>query len=157
MALGRIYVIPFTNIGVSGTVDLWNVAATANMAFELHDIDLGAETATTAEELRISFKVLTATVTNGSGGAAITPVAMPVGGAAATVTASGCTTGRATTNGTSSTIRATSWQLTNGYIYQWPPEDRPLLRPSQNLIIGLEVAPAAPHILNGVITIAEIF
>ncbi len=156
MASGRIYTIPFSKISISAVQDLWNVAATAAMAFELHSINLGAETATVAEEVSIQIKVMTATVTNGTSGASVTPVKNPSSSSAATVTARCNDTGRATTSGSTTVMFSDTWQLTNGYVYQWAPEDRPMFVLSQNMLIGLETAPAAAHVCSGTVTIAEL-
>ncbi len=156
MASGRIYLFPFTRVAITAVQDLWNVAATAGMAFELHSISLGAEGATTAEELSIQIKRLTATVTNGTGGAAVTGVPNPTTGSAATITCRCNDTGRGSTNGTTTIMFSDTWQLTNGYVYQWAPEDRPMFGLSQNLLIGLEAAPAGSHTCSGVITVAEL-
>jgi len=156
MATGRIYTIPFSKISVAAVQDLWNVAATATMAFELHSISLGCETATAAEEVSIQIKRLTATVTNGTGGAVVTPVPNPSSSTAATITCRCNDTARGSTNGTTTVLFSDTWQLTNGYVYQWAPEDRPMFVLSQNLLIGLETAPGAAHVSSGVITVAEL-
>ena len=156
MASGRIYTIPFSKISISAAQDLWNVAATAGMAFELHSINLGAETATTAEEVSIQIKRLTATVTNGTAGAVVVPVPNPSSSTAATITCRCNDTGRGSTSGSTTVLFSDTWQLTNGYIYQWAPEDRPMFVLSQNLLIGLETAPAGAHVCSGIITVAEL-
>ena len=156
MAIGRIYTISFQKISVSAAQDLFNVAATASMAFELHSINLGAEGVTAAEEVTIDISRLTATVTNGTGGAAVTPAPNASSQAGATITARRNDTGRATTNGTTTVLWNDTWQLTNGYVYQWAPEDRLQFGLSQNMIIGLETAPGAAHNVSATITVAEL-
>lgn len=156
MASGRIYTIPFTRISITATQDLWNVTATASMAFELHSINLGAEGAVSAEELSVQFKRMTATVTPGTSGAAVTPVPALSTNTAATITCRCNDTGRATTSGSTTALFSDTWQLANGYIYQWAPEDRPFFSLSQNLLIGLETAPSGAHVCSGVITVAEL-
>lgn len=157
MAIGRIYTISFQKISVSLVQDLWNVAATASMAFELHSINLGAEGVTAAEEVTIDVTRMTATVTNGTGGASVTPAPISSSQGGSTITARrNDSTTRASTNGTSTVLWNDTWQLTNGYIYQWAPEDRPQFSLSQNMIIGLETAPGAAHNVSGSITVAEL-
>ena len=157
MAIGRIYTISFSKISVSLVQDLWNVAATSSMAFELHSINLGAEGATSAEEVTISIVKMTATVTNGTGGASVTPAPISSSQGGSTITARrNDSTTRASTNGTTTNLFYDTWQLTNGYIYQWAPEDRLQFSLSQNMIIGLETAPGAAHNVSGSITVAEL-
>jgi hypothetical protein len=157
MAVGRIYTLSFQKISVSLAQDLFNVAATASMAFELHSINLGAETVTAAEEVTIDVTRMTATVTNGTGGATVTPAPTVSSQAGATITARrNDATTRATTSGTSTVMWTDTWQLTNGYVYQWAPEDRIQFNLSQNMIIGLDTAPGAAHNVSGSITVAEL-
>jgi hypothetical protein len=157
MAIGRIYTISFSKISVSSVQDLWNVAATSSMAFELHSINLGAEGVSAAEEVTISISRLTATVTNGTGGSSVTPASISPTQTGATVTARrNDSTTRASTSGSTTNLFYDTWQLTNGYIYQWAPEDRLQFSLSQNMIIGLETAPAASHNVSGSITVAEL-
>lgn len=157
MAIGRIYTIPFSRVTITAVQDLWNAAATASMVFELHSINLGCESATAAEECAIQIKRMTATVTNGTGGASVTPVPNASTQAAATITCR-CNDAstRATTSGSTTVLFSDTWQMTNGYVFQWAPEDRLQFSLSQNLIIGLETAPSASHVSSGVITVAEL-
>ena len=155
--MGRIYEISFQNVSISATQDLFNIAATSGMAFALHEIQLGQITQTSVENLQISLRRFTATVTNGSGGGAATPQKHTSGDAAATVTARINDTVVATTNGTATVIRPDTFSLLNGYFYLPAPEDRIIIAPSQNLIIRLDSAPAAARTMSGSAVIEELF
>ena len=76
MARTRPYSVQFNNVSVSALQDLIAVYCGANMAIELHGLDIGQITGTTVQNLRISLKRLAATVTAGTGGSAPTPQKM---------------------------------------------------------------------------------
>jgi hypothetical protein len=157
MAIKRVYTIPFTNVTIGAAQDLFLINAGTSMAFELHQVLLGAEGIATAQELRVQVKRLTATVTNGSGGAAATIASMAKGTSAASVTSRINDTTRASTNGSAIVLVADSWQLLNGWLFSPPAdEDRPQFSVNESCLIGLETAPGAPFVGNGYAVIAEL-
>jgi len=155
--MARPYVIQFNNIAVTAAQDLFNIAATSGMAFVLHQFELNSESSSSAAELRVVIKRMTATVTNGSGGSVATISALASTDAAATVTGRTNDTTRATTSGSTTNLFPFGWNVLNGLLFCPPPEIRPTFGVSQNLLIGLETAPAASTTMDGYIVIEELF
>jgi hypothetical protein len=155
--MARPYVIQFNNVAVTAAQDLFNIASTSGMAFVLHQLELNSESSSSAAELRVVIKRLTATVTNGSGGGAATISALSSTDATATVTGRINDTTRATTSGSTTNLFSFGWNVLNGLLFCPPPEIRPTFGISQNLLIGLETAPGSSTTLNGYVVIEEIF
>jgi hypothetical protein len=155
--MARPYVIQFNNVAVTAAQDLFNIAATSGMAFILHQFELNSENSSSAAELRVVVKRLTATVTNGSGGGVATISPLAPTDAAATVTGRINDTTRATTTGSTTNLFPFGWNVLNGLFFCPPPEIRPIFSISQNLLIGLETAPGTSTTMNGYVVIEEIF
>lgn len=155
--MSRPYVIQFNNISVSAAQDLFNIAATGSMAFVLYQFELNSESSSTAAELRVVLKRLTATVTNGSGGASATISPLSSTDAAATITGRTNDTTRATTTGSTTNLFPFGWNVLNGLLFVPPPELRPTFAPNQNLLIGLETAPGSATTMDGYVVIEELF
>lgn len=153
----RIYSVSFNGVSVSAVQDLLAVYAGLSMAFEVHSIQIGQVTQTAVEAVRISLNRLPATVTSGSGGTAPTPQKLANSDAAATITARVNDTTQATTNGTSATLLADTFNLVNGYQWIFPPDDRPVCGPSQAIVLSLDSAPAASRTMSGTIIVEELF
>lgn len=151
---GRIYTVPMGPISVAAVQDLIAVYAGASMAFKVHAINIGQKTATSVGNLSISFKILPSVVTAGSGGSAATVQKNPTTNAAATVTARINDTTQATTAGTA-ILMPDVYNPINGYIYQWAPEDRPVIGLSQAFVVSLDTAPSA-QVTSATLTIEEI-
>jgi hypothetical protein len=153
----RTYTVSFSGVSVTAVQDLLAVYSGASMAFEVHSIQLGQITQTAVEAVRISLKRLPATVTTGSGGTAPTPRPADSADTAATITARANDTVQATTNGTAITLLADSFNLVNGYQWIFPPDDRPVCKLSEAIVLSLDSAPAASRTISGTIVVAELF
>lgn len=154
--MSRVYTVQFNNIAVTAVQDLIGVYSGANMAFELHEIFIGQISATAIGNLRLSIKRMLATVTSGSGGSAPTPQKAINGDAAATVTARANDTIQATATSTS-VLRSDVFNVINGYLWLPAPDDRPIIAPSQALIVSLDTAPGASETMSGTATFRELF
>jgi len=157
MARGRVYRAVFQNIAVTAVQDLISLTATAGMVFCVHEVWVGQITQTTVANLNMSLKILPATVTAGSGGAAVTPSAMLRGDAASTVTSRRNDTTQATTSGTAIVARADVINPINGYQYLPPVEDRPVIKLSEAFVVSLDTAPGASMNVSGGIVFEELF
>lgn len=155
--MGRVYSVSFSGVSVAAVQDLIAVTATSAMAFKVHSIQVGQITKTSVESLRVSLKRLPATVTVGSGGTAPTPRKVVNGDAAATVTARANDTTQATTGGTAETLLADVFNLVNGFAWIFPPDDRPVIAPSQAVTFSLDTAPAATYVMNGSMVVEELY
>lgn len=155
--MSRIYTVQFSGVSVSAVQDLLAVYSGASMAFAVHSIQVGQITQTAVEAVRISLVRLPATVTTGSGGSAATPRPTSATDSAATVTARRNDTVQATTNGTAVTLLADAFNLVNGYQWIFPPDDRPVAKLSEAIVLSLDSAPAAARTMSGTMVIEELF
>src|SRR5689334_14976129 len=137
------YFASFSGVTISAAQDLFNVASSSAVGFELAEFGISPDNVTASAEVRLSIKRMTATVTNGSGGSAITWVKQNTSNTASLLTGRMNDTTRATTTGTTTTFVSIGMQLLNGYQFLPPPEHRPQLIASENLLIGLETAPSS--------------
>jgi hypothetical protein len=106
-----------------------------------------SEVADAAEEsLRLTVRHMTATVSIGSGGSLVTPVANRPGTTdivAAGFTARCNDTTVATTNGTSTIMEEMAWNIRNSPWERWIPEEqRPVAIQGEALIVRMETTPA---------------
>jgi hypothetical protein len=157
MSAGRTYNIIFRAVGVTAVQDLCAAYAGASMALEVVSITLGQITQTSVENLQISVKRLTATVTPGSSGNSFTPSLDTDTDAAATFTARINDTTIATTSGSTAYLHADVDNLVNGYQWIFPERNRPTCKLSGALIFSLDSAPAASRTMTGSMKVRELF
>ena len=154
---GRMYSINFAEVSVAAAQDLIAVTATAGMAFRIHRIELGQRSLNAWEAKPVKLVRLPATVSAGSGGAAVTPRPMNNGDAAATITARVGDTTPASTSGTATTLISRDWELLNGLLVVFTPDERPVIAPGQAAAFNLPVAPSAAMLASGTMVVEEIF
>lgn len=127
--MGRIYTVPYqgtlTNAG--GDCDLFELLPAAGKPIRLRGLKLAqfSEVGDAAEEnIRISVIRMTATVTSGSGGSAVTPVPVHGNDPAAGFAAECNNSTVATTSGTATTIEEIAWnERATPYETWWPDGD----------------------------------
>lgn len=153
----RLYSVAFKDVSISAAQDLINLTATAGMAFKVHAVELGQRTLATWEAKNVRMTRNPATVTTGSGGAAATPRALNPSDVAATVTARTNDTTGQTTSGTATDILAREWEFLNGFFWLPAPEQRPIIRPSEGLVLRIDTAPSAAMLASGYILFEELF
>lgn len=153
----RLYAVTMNAVAVSATQDLFNLTATANMAFKVHSIFLGQKTLTTAEMKQIKCQRMPATVTAGSGGSVATPRPLNNGDSAAVVTARINDTTGMTTSGTAVDLYDDVWHFLNGLFWMPAPEQRPIIAPSQGFTVNLPTAPSGAMTVSGTVVIEELF
>jgi hypothetical protein len=135
-------------LAAAGTdADLLSIQPATNKPCRLVGWILGqtSEVADAAEEnLRLTIRHMTATVTIGSGGAAVTPVPnRPGTDIAAAFTARVNDATVATTTGTSTIMEELAWNIRNTPWERWIPEDmRPRAVNGEVLIVRMESTPA---------------
>lgn len=147
----RMYRVPYTGTltNAGGDSDLLSIQPADDKPCRLVGWILGqsTEVGDAAEEsLRITVRHMTATVTIGSGGSAVTPVANRPGTgdvAAAGFTARCNDTTVATTSGTSTVMEELGWNVRATPWERWIPEElRPIAIQGEVLIVRLESTPA---------------
>src|SRR3954469_1266244 len=131
MSAGRTYNVVFRGVSVSAAQDLCSAYAGASMALEVISVTLGQITQTSVENLQLSVKRLTATVTAGSVGNAFTPSLDTDTDSAATFTARINDTTVATTSGSTAYLHADVVNLVNGYQWIFPERNRPTCKLSE--------------------------
>lgn len=147
----RMYRVPYTGTLANSTADsdLLSIQPADDKPCRLVGWILGqtTELGDSAEEsLRITVRHMTATVTIGSGGSAVTPVANRPG--TTDVAAAGATTRCndatvATTSGTSVIMEELAWNIRNTPWERWIPEElRPLAIQGEVIIVRMESTPA---------------
>lgn len=155
--MGRCYTISFKQVSVSAVQDLLAAYCGSSKAISVHSVQLGQITGTTVQNLPITINHLPATVTAGSGGSSVTPQKANPGDAAATITARANDTSQATTGGTKNQLVADVYNTINGYFWQPPIADRPVVEPSAALVVSLDGAPSSALTMSGTITVEELF
>lgn len=147
----RVYRVPFTGTlaNAGGDSDLLSILPADDKPVRLIGwiISQSSEVSDAAEEnLRITVRHMTATVTIGSGGSAVTPVANRPGTAdiaAAGFTARCNDATVATTSGTSVIMEELAWNERNTPWERYIPEElRPVAVQGEALIVRMESTPA---------------
>lgn len=152
----RVYKATFENVTISAVQDVFYAKAGAANGIELHQIDLSAGGVTAPAEIRLRLKRLPATVTVGSGGAALTANAADSGDTrAAAATVRGNDTSQATTSGTTAIIGAFQWNVLMPWQYLPAPEDRDVIQANEALVLDIPGAPAST-IVSGTIAWREL-
>ncbi len=160
---GRVYSVPFDNVAITTTADLFNLDPGVDKPVRLLSIDVGQTNRTgdaNEDMVRWSVRRFTgATITNGSGGTAPTPSAVNVGDVAATFTARVTDTTIATTSGTNTLIHASTFNTRVGLLWVPPPELLILAADTSGnckLLVRLEEAPSASTTFSGTCYVEEL-
>jgi hypothetical protein len=143
----RLYRVPYTGTltNAGGNTDLLSIEPADDKPVRLVGWILGqsSEFGDAAEEsVRVTLRHMVATVTIGSGGSAVTPVANRPG--TADVVAAGFTarcndTTVATTSGTSTIMEELGWNIRSSPWERWIPEElRPVAFQTEAIIVRLE-------------------
>lgn len=153
---GRTYSVIVHLTSVSAVQDLLGLYCGANMGIELISLQIGQNTSTTVALLPVSIKHLPATVTSGSGGAAVTPTPNAPTDPASVFTARRNDTTQATSSGTMTRKMTDVFNTVNGYQWIWPEGDRPQAKPSEALAISLDAAPGGATTMSVTATVREL-
>jgi hypothetical protein len=155
--MARVYTTSFQAVSVSAAQDMLYLLTSSTVPIEIHSVTLSQKTLTAWEGKDFTFRRLTATVTAGSGGASVTPVAHTPNDTAAATTARRNDTTVATTSGSNTVIKPFNWLLLNEFY--WSPagyDDRIIIAPNTAFVIRLDTAPSAAMTASGEITFAEL-
>lgn len=153
---GRIYSAVFEGVSVSVAQDFFELTAPSVMAVCVHEIHITQDAAEASEQLPVHIIRVPATVTSGSGGAAVTPRKMESGSPAASSTVERNNTTVATTSGTLEVLRRLGDNVLNGWHWVFIPETRLWLAPSGVLVVRLATAPGAALTMSGELVFEEI-
>lgn len=153
--MARRYNVSFEKISVAAVQDLLSIAGASGKTCRVIEISVAAvdAAAPTNGQLALRASLLTATVTAGSGGAAVTPRPFDIGDAAASFTARRNDTTQATSSGAKTTVREDGCNIYAGYSYMFP--SPPVVGPSQSFVFELITTPGATYTLSGNIVVEE--
>jgi hypothetical protein len=133
--MGRRYTVGFEQVSCSAAQDVFLIKAPATMVLKLVSFRLGQSSTTTSTQQRVRVSRLTATVTNGTGGAAATPRKNEQGDPAATFTARANDTTQATTSGAKTTLFEDAFNVLSGFQYVPVPEEYYTIPPNEAIVI----------------------
>lgn len=156
--MGRIYDCNFENITVSAAQDLISITGGTGKVCRIKSVRVGATNTSipTAQMIQLRCRNLPATVTVGSGGAAVTPRPRDIGDAAATVTSRRNDTTGATTNGTATIHYEDGVHLYAGLNYAFPPGQEPTINPTGAFVFELLSTVSGTVAMSGGVTVEEI-
>lgn len=152
----RPYSAVFEGISVSAVQDLFELTAGATVAVVLLEVHITQDASETSEQLPLQIRLIPATVTSGSGGAAVTPRKLRRGDASAASTVERNNTTQATSTGTIEILRRMADNVLNGWHYVFTPETAIWLPPSGVLTVSLPTAPGSALTMSGEIVFGEV-
>lgn len=157
--MGMRYTTLFDGVAVTVAQDFFELTVPSDAAVIIHEVHIGQgteEADAQAEMLRILLKRGIG-ATSGSGGSTHTPAKLETGQAAAGSTVEINNTTAATAGGGSlTTFKADAFNVQIGWHYVPTPESRPVLSPSEILVVNLPDAPADSITFSGYIVFEEI-
>lgn len=155
--MGKMYYVPFAAVAVTAQQDLWEVVAASTRLAVVHGWELSQSTEVgDTQEEGLSILVKKGATTSGTGGTAPTPVPTETNQGASGFTAEVNNTTKATA-GTIVTVYATNWNVRNTPCpWQFTPEGRIYVAPSERLTIELATTPADSITMSGSLLVEEI-
>lgn len=151
--MGRMYSAAFEQVSVTAAQDLFEINAPADSVVVLHGLTISQSSDagdSQSEQLPLLIHLGSST---GSGGTTATPSPMHLGDAAF----GGTVTVNNTSQSTEGTIlHAESFNVMAGLALWWTPETRPVISPSDRLIIELQSAPTDALTMDGTVYIEEL-
>jgi hypothetical protein len=154
--MGRVYSAVFEGVSVSAVQDFFELTAAATCVVAVHEVHITQDDGETSEQLPVHIIRVPATVTGGSGGAAVTPRKMQSGDPAATTAVERNNTTVATTTGTLEVLRRAGDNILNGWHWVFTPEARLWLAPSGVLVVRLVTAPGSALVMSGEVIFEEL-
>jgi hypothetical protein len=147
------YSASFEEVAVTAAQDLFEINAPADAVVVVHGLVISQSSdAGDSESEQLSVLIHMGS-TSGSGGSTPTPTPMELGDAAFGGTVEANNTSQST-EGTF--IHAEAFNVMAGLSIWWTPETRPVISPSDRLIVELQTAPADSLTMSGTIYIEEI-
>lgn len=157
--MGRMFAISTGFQTVSAAQDLLEIQVPATEILVLHSITISQssdEASSESELLQVALKRASGSYTSGSGGSSATPAKLEFGSASTGLTVERNNTSQAAAgSGALTTIHEDAMQVLSGWNYTPTPEIRPILSPSQALVVSIE-APADALTLCCIAIVEEI-
>jgi len=156
--VGKLYTVPFVEVAVTAAQDFFEITAPATRVLVVHQLELSqsTEVGDSAEEmLPLTIRRGTSATTSGSGGSTVTPAPLEANQGAAAFTAEANNT-TVMSGGTITTLVATGWNVRAvPTTWLWSPETRPVVSPSERLVVRLGAAPADSVTISGTLWVEE--
>ncbi len=144
---GRIYQIRLTPTAVSAALDAFELVPATDKPVVVHKVVLSPTDSETNQQVRVTVRILPATLTSGSSGAAAPTVGTRNShDAASAFTVENFNTGRATTSGTAQYLADESFPSQGGYEYLPDIYERPVVYAGQGFIVGIEESMAGASV-----------
>lgn len=157
--MGKMYTVIFNEVAVTAQQDLFELTNGGSRILLIHGWELSqtTELGDAAEEnLNLMLKRGTSATTSGSGGSAPTPAPIEVNQGASTFLAEVNNTTKLS-GGTITTLVVTSWNIRNSpCTWMFTPECRPVVSPSERLVLQLNNTPADSITMSGTMWVEEI-
>lgn len=151
--MGRMYSATFEEVAVTAVQDLFEINAPADAVVVLHGLIISQSSDAGDSESEQLNVLIHLGSTTGSGGTTPTARPMELGDAAF----GGTVEANNTTQSTEGTfIHAESFNVMAGLQIWWTPETRPVVSPSDRIIIELQTAPADSLTMSGTVYFEEI-
>lgn len=151
----RSYSVSFQKVSVTAVQDLLQIIGAAGKTLKIKEVWVASVDSVlpTAQMMALRCSFVPATVTNGSGGSAPTPVAIDPGDAAASFTAKANSTTPATSTNTIVRLKQDGAHLSAGYSYSFAAP--PVIGPSESFVFELITAPTSTWVLSGGAVVEE--
>lgn len=135
---GRIYTIRTAPTAVSAALDVLEVTPASNKPVIVHRVVVSPTASETNQQVQVTVKTLTATVTSGSGGSTPTIHPKNTNDTTAAFAVEAFNTTRATTSGTTHYHAEEGFASQGGFEYLPYVSERPVVHNGQAFVVGIE-------------------
>lgn len=157
--MSKMYTVLFNSVAVTVAQDFFEITAPATRVLVVHQLELAQSTEVgdaQDEMLALTIRRGTSATTSGSGGTSATPAPVQANQGAAAFTAEVNNT-TVMTGGTITSLVSTGWNVRAvPTTWMWTPETRPVVSPSERLVVRLDGAPADSVTVSGTMWVEEI-
>ena len=144
---GRIYTIRLTPAAVSAALDALEIVPATDKPVIVHKVVLTPLDSETNQQVQVSIRILPATLTSGSTGAAAPTVGKRNGhDAAHAFTSENFNTSRATTSGTAQYVLNEAFPSQGGFEFLPDVFERPVVYAGEGFIVGIEESMAGASV-----------
>ena len=135
---GRIYTVRVAPTAVSAALDFLELVPATDKPVVIHKVVITPTDSETNQQVRVTVRILPATLTSGSGGSTPTSHTRNSHDAASAYTVEAFNTSRATTSGTAQYQADEAFPSQGGYEYLPDIYERPIVYAGQGFIVGIE-------------------
>lgn len=151
--MGRRYSAVFDGVAVTAVQDFFRVSAPSDAIVVIHSVSISQGSDAGDAESEMLRMIMHRGSTDGGGGSTPTPSPLNSGDAAFGGTVGANNTTQSTDG---AVLRAESFNVLAGYLWQPTPEERPVVSPSGRFVVALETAPTDSLTMSGTIIFEEV-